>query len=406
MKHILTLLLASASLSYGAANDLLIAQRNSTDTGQLTRLVAHPGGSNNGLVAFNGATLLPVCIQIGDGLVWSTGQLSAIATQAVLDAKQDLIVASDSSKYYRGDKTWATFPSIPAGQVQTDWNAVSGMGVLLNKPILATVATSGVYSDLTGRPTLATVATSGDYGDLLNKPTLGTAAAQNSTAFATAAQGVKADTALQPGWTGQNTITTVGTISAGTWQGTAIANTYIASASTWNAKEPAISSGSNTQYWRGDKTWQTLATVGSTGSYTDLVNTPSAPSITNNPSRTIQTVAAAANGWQVSSTKTSFVSYSVTITVNASGLLAGAGTGYLVLETSTTNSASAGNWIEIARASNGQQITSLLTLASVQPVGSTLVGYIAPGSYLRLRSVNVQGTPSYAINSSQEVIIS
>ena len=46
---------------------------------------------------------------------------------------------------------------------------------------------------------LADVATSGDYGDLSNRPTLGTAAAQNSTAFATAAQGAKADTAVQPG---------------------------------------------------------------------------------------------------------------------------------------------------------------------------------------------------------------
>lgn len=44
---------------------------------------------------------------------------------------------------------------------------------------------------------LATVATSGDYADLTGKPTLGTAAAQNTTAFATAAQGTKADGAAQ-----------------------------------------------------------------------------------------------------------------------------------------------------------------------------------------------------------------
>lgn len=37
---------------------------------------------------------------------------------------------------------------------------------------LATVATSGKYSDLTGTPTLATVATSGSYNDLSNKPTI------------------------------------------------------------------------------------------------------------------------------------------------------------------------------------------------------------------------------------------
>ena len=49
------------------------------------------------------------------------------------------------------------------------------------------------YNDLTGKPTLF----SGDYDDLSNKPTLGTAAATASTAYATAAQGVKADSALQ-----------------------------------------------------------------------------------------------------------------------------------------------------------------------------------------------------------------
>lgn len=35
---------------------------------------------------------------------------------------------------------------------------------------------------------------------------------------------------------GSSNITTVGTISSGTWQGTAIADSYISSASTWNAK--------------------------------------------------------------------------------------------------------------------------------------------------------------------------
>lgn len=45
---------------------------------------------------------------------------------------------------------------------------------------------------------LATVATTGSYNDLSDLPTLGTAAAQNTTAFATAAQGALANTAVQP----------------------------------------------------------------------------------------------------------------------------------------------------------------------------------------------------------------
>jgi hypothetical protein len=78
-------------------------------------------------------------------------------------------------------------------QVNSDWNASSGVAQILNKPALATVATSGNYNDLSNKPTipapqvnsdwnassgvaqilnkpaLATVATSGSYNDLSNK---------------------------------------------------------------------------------------------------------------------------------------------------------------------------------------------------------------------------------------------
>ena len=72
---------------------------------------------------------------------------------------------------------------------------------------LATVATSGEYVDLIGAPTLFSGAYndltgkptlfSGAYNDLTGKPTLGTAAATAATAYATAAQGATADSALQ-----------------------------------------------------------------------------------------------------------------------------------------------------------------------------------------------------------------
>ena len=42
-------------------------------------------------------------------------------------------------------------------------------------PALASVATSGNYSDLNGKPSLSTVATSGSYNDLSGTPTIGTA---------------------------------------------------------------------------------------------------------------------------------------------------------------------------------------------------------------------------------------
>lgn len=89
-------------------------------------------------------------------------------------------------------------PVIPGGQVNSDWNATSGVAEILNKPTLSTVATSGSYNDLTNKPTipaaqvnsdwssnsgvsqilnkptLATVATSGSYNDLSDKPTIPT----------------------------------------------------------------------------------------------------------------------------------------------------------------------------------------------------------------------------------------
>ena len=58
-------------------------------------------------------------------------------------------------------------PTIPAAQVNSDWNATTGVAAILNKPILF----SGSYNDLTNKPTLSTVATTGSYTDLINKPT-------------------------------------------------------------------------------------------------------------------------------------------------------------------------------------------------------------------------------------------
>lgn len=70
-----------------------------------------------------------------------------------------------------------TDKQIQADYSQTDTSAVD---YIKNKPILAAVATSGVYSDLTGTPSLASVATSGSYTDLSNKPSLATVATSGS----------------------------------------------------------------------------------------------------------------------------------------------------------------------------------------------------------------------------------
>lgn len=71
-------------------------------------------------------------------------------------------------------------------------------------------AAQGALADTATQPAdLATVATTGAYSDLTGKPTLGTAAATASTDYATAAQGTLADSAVQP-----NDSPTLGTITA------------------------------------------------------------------------------------------------------------------------------------------------------------------------------------------------
>jgi hypothetical protein len=61
-------------------------------------------------------------------------------------------------------------------------------------------------------------------------------------------------------------IVSSGTTHTLTWLGT-LADSRIASASVWNAKEPAIAAGTTSQYWRGDKTWQTFPTIPTVGTW-------------------------------------------------------------------------------------------------------------------------------------------
>lgn len=53
------------------------------------------------------------------------------------------------------DSNFITLSDVPA-QVNADWNSNSGASQILNKPSLATVATTGSYSDLSDKPTIPT----------------------------------------------------------------------------------------------------------------------------------------------------------------------------------------------------------------------------------------------------------
>lgn len=80
---------------------------------------------------------------------WTETDTSSLA---YIENKPNLATVATSGSY--GDLS--NKPTIPAAQVNSDWNATSGVARILNKPSLATVATSGSYSDLSNKPTIPT----------------------------------------------------------------------------------------------------------------------------------------------------------------------------------------------------------------------------------------------------------
>jgi hypothetical protein len=170
-------------------------------------------------------------------------------------------------------------PTIPAAQVNSDWNAISGLAQILNKPTLF----SGAYSDLTGKPTLFSGAYtdltgkptlfSGAYTDLTGKPTIPT----NNNQLTNGAGYLTSYTETDPIWTSEKA-----NYALKTYVDTSVSNLVNAAPAALDTlkelatalgndanfsttvttligtKEPAIAAGTTLQYWRGDKSWQTL----------------------------------------------------------------------------------------------------------------------------------------------------
>lgn len=121
----------------------------------------------------------------------------------------------------------------------------------------------------------------------------------------------------------------------------------------------------------------------------------------SSPSRSIVT-GTGATGFQPSATRTSTIRENVKVTTTAS--IAGNADGYIALEMAPTNSATAGDWVEVGRCGNSQALTLAITLQSVQGTTCQLTADVPPGYYAKLRSVTTTGTVSFAFVSAQEVL--
>lgn len=148
----------------------------------------------------------------------TAAKFGTVTAAGVKAAIQKWAPAQDLSGYLlKTDFTWAGIsgkPTIPAAQVQTDWNATTGKGVLLNKPAQMTnaaaeagTATAGcVISAATLKAAITTLAPAPDlsgyvatvnftWANLGGKPTLGALASKDKVGPGDIADGaIPADT--------------------------------------------------------------------------------------------------------------------------------------------------------------------------------------------------------------------
>ena len=158
------------------------AKLPAVDGSQLTNLPSAPVTSVAGKT---GAVTLSASDISGLATVATTGAYSDLSGKPTLGTAAALDVGTTALKVVQLDAS-ARLPAVDGSQLTnlpsatvTSVAGKTGAVTLTASDIsgLATVATTGAYSDLSGKPTLATVATTGAYSDLSGKPTLGTAAA-------------------------------------------------------------------------------------------------------------------------------------------------------------------------------------------------------------------------------------
>jgi hypothetical protein len=121
-------------------------------------------------------------------------------------------------KYGDGATAWNTLDYFPTVATDALLTAIAALVTSADQMIYTTGVDTVALTSLTSfARTLLDDATAADF-----KTTLSLGNVEN-TALST--------------WAGSTNITTLGTIGTGTWQGSAISDTYISSAATWNAKQ-------------------------------------------------------------------------------------------------------------------------------------------------------------------------
>lgn len=334
-------------------------------------------------------------------------------------------------------------PTIPSAQVNSDWSATTGVAQVLNKPttlsgygITDAVTQASLTSTLGGYATTGALTgglagkynnptgTTSQYvrgdGTLATFPSIPTvptnvSAFTNDAGYLTSISSAAITSAL--GYTPYNGTTNpngyvnqAGARSSVslTTTGTSGAATYNSTTGVLNIPNYAVNTGTVTSITAGTGlsggTITTSGTismpnVGTAGSYNGTVTTDAQGRVTTgtnrsytNPTRSLNT------SFQISTTQDTLVSYAVDITVAALILAGTAGRVYLEYA-NDTGFTSGVTTVTSAGSSTG----GVLNITNVNT--ANLSGVIPAGKFVRLRTANVTGTPTFGFISSQEVLL-
>lgn len=340
---ILTFLILYSTYMWAAANDIVFTQRNSTDTGTFTRFPMVPS-STPGILGFNVSSVLPEWWTLGPGLQ---------VTGTTID-----VVGGGS-------------------QVNSDWNSVSGVSQILNKPTNVSAFTndSGYITSSALSPYLTTSLAASTYATQ-SSVTAGLATKYNSPA-GTTAQYVRGDGSLAtlPA-PGAGTVTSI-TAGSGLSGGTITSTGTIS-----------------------------LQNVGTSGTYSGVstdsqgrVTSGTTISINDAPGRTLVT-STSATGFQISATRNALACYEGYIQTTST--IGGPASAVVFVETADTNSTTPSDWTTKAQQAYANVISLAVVLNQQQSNNWQICRMIPAGKYVRIRQGSVVGTASVVLNSTQQ----